>query len=52
MINTIYVHFWLPKILERFCEIPLLKSIVYSDVMLDKLRQKYKSFFPSKNAES
>ena len=50
-INAIYVHFWLPKIEMKFCEIPFPKSIVYSDVVLDKLWQWYKSLFPSKNAE-
>ena len=31
---------------------PSSKNIVYSDVVLDKLGQSYKSFFPSRNAES
>ena len=34
------------KLKVRFYEIPFPKSIVYSDVVLDKLRQRYKSFFP------
>ena len=33
-------------------KIPFPKSIVNGDVVLDKLRQRYKSFFPSKYAES
>ena len=36
----------------RFREIPFPKSIVYSDVNLDKLRQRFKSFIPSINTES
>ena len=35
-----------------FCVIPFPKNIVYSDVVLDKLRQRYKSSFPSKNEEN
>ena len=35
----------------RFCKIPFPKSITYSGVVLDKLRQRYKSFFPRKNPE-
>ena len=37
------------KLKMRFCEIPFARSIVYSDIGLDKLWQSYKSFFPSKN---
>ena len=37
---------------RRSCEIPSPKSIVYNDVVLDKLGQSYESFFPSKNAGS
>ena len=37
---------------KRFCEISFPKNVVYSDVVLDKLGQSNKSFFPSKNAES
>ena len=40
------------KLKRRFCEIPFRKSIVYSDVVLDKLRERYKSRLPSINAES
>ena len=36
---------------RRSCENPFPKSIVYSDVELDKLPQTYMSFFPRKNAE-
>ena len=35
-----------------FCGIPFPKSIVNGGVVLEKLRQRYKSFFPSKNAEN
>ena len=39
---------------KRSCEIPFLKSIVYSDVVLDKLGLMYTSkiFFLAKNLES
>ena len=37
---------------KRSCETPIPKSIVYSDVLSVKLGPRYKSFFPSKNAES
>ena len=40
------------KLKMRFCEIPFPKSIVYSDVVLDKQQQRYESFFPSINAET
>ena len=40
------------KIKKRFCDIPFPKTLVYSDVVLDKLGQSYKAFFLSKNAES
>ena len=49
--NDIYVHFWLPinkKESLFFFVFPFLKSIVYSHVVLDKLEQSYKSFFPGK----
>ena len=36
---------------RRFCEIPFQKSIVLSDVVFDKLGQRYKPFFPRKNTE-
>ena len=48
-------NFWLPKIKKEIlwsCDISFLKIIVYSDVVLDKLGQSYKSIFPSKIAES
>ena len=49
IINAIYVHFRLPKIKKiSFCEISFPKSIVYSDVVRDKLGRSYKSFFPTK----
>ena len=37
---------------KRSWEIPFPKSTVCSDVMLDKVGLSYKSFFPSKNADS
>ena len=37
--------------LRLFCEIPFQKSIVYSDVVPKKPRQRYKSFFLSITAE-
>ena len=40
------------KLKLSFCGIPLPKSIVNGDIVLDKLRQRYKSFFPSKYVES
>ena len=40
------------KLKLSFCGIPFLKSIVNGDVVLDKLRESYKSFNPSKYAES
>ena len=40
------------KLKMRFLEIPFPKSIVYSDLALDKLRQRYESFFSIKNAET
>ena len=39
------------KLKRRSCKIPFPKSIVYNDVLLEKLGQSCKSFFPSKNAE-
>ena len=44
--------FGCPELKKRFCEIPFPKSIVYSDAVLDNLRQRYKSIFPSKYSES
>ena len=35
-----------------FCGISFPKSIVNGDLVLDKLRQRYKSFFPSQYSES
>ena len=40
------VHFGCLELKWRSCEIPFPKSIVYSDVVLDKLGQGYESFFP------
>ena len=40
------------KLKMRFCEIPFPKSIIYSDVVLDKLRQTDESFIPISAAES
>ena len=40
------------KLIMRFCEFPFPESIIYRVVMLGKLGQSYKSFFPSKIAES
>ena len=40
------------EVKRRACEIPFAKSIVYSDVELDKRGQSYESFFCSKNAEN
>ena len=41
------------KVKIRFHKIPFPKTKVYSDVVLDNLRQKYKSFFfPSKNTKT
>ena len=40
------------KLKLSFCAIPFPKSIVNGDVLLDKLRQRYKLFFSSKYAES
>ena len=37
---------------RRFCEIPFPKSIVYTDVVLDKRGKNYKFLFLSKNAKS
>ena len=37
---------------RRSCYIPFPKSIVYSDVVLEKVGQSNKSLFPRKNAES
>ena len=34
-----------------FCWFPFPKKNVYSDAVLDKLRQRYKSFLPEKDAE-
>ena len=44
--------FGCPKLKLSFCGIPFLKSIVNGDVVLDKLRERYKSFIPSKDVES
>ena len=40
------------EIKRRSCEIPFPKSVVYNDAVLNKLEESYKSFFPSKMAES
>ena len=40
------------KLKLNFCGIPFPKSIVNGDVVVDKLRRRYKSFFPIKYAES
>ena len=37
--------------LNRSREIPFQKSIVYRNVLLDNLGQRYKFFLPRKNAE-
>ena len=34
---------------RRSCEIPFSKTIVYSDALLEKLGEIYKSIFPSRN---
>ena len=52
IINVIYVHFWLPKTeKKRFCEIPSRKIIVYSNVVLDELRQSIGLSFLAKTRE-
>ena len=51
IINAIYVHFCCLKLKMRFGEIPSPKSIVNGDLVLDKLRQRYKSFFRNKYAK-
>ena len=40
------------KLKNRSCEFPFPKSIVYSDVVVDKLGQRYKSLLPRKNPEN
>ena len=48
MLSTFY--FDCLKLKMRFCGMPFPKSIVYSDVVVGKLLQRYKVFFPGINA--
>ena len=45
-----FIFGWL-ELKMTFCEIPFPKSIVYSAVVMDKLPQNNKSFFPTINVK-